>query len=326
MKARNKNNSTNNNNNAAKKSAAAVGDASTDGALEVLESPFGGADTSMALKRNTSSTASLKMTKANSIKLTIKPLTTPVALPADFEATLWKKLDAAVDAIFRAERAAHPQEELYRAVQDLCTNKMDNELYRKLEKKCNAHVESSLEQLQSSNTTGQQYLALVGKVWDTHCRETQTIKTVFGCLDRAVMLQGGTRMPLWELGVDAFRTHFSKREAVVQKVLDLFYAEVKAERNGTLCDRAVMKKLSNMFTVLSLYPKLEAGLLAGAKEFYTDEGNETARTEADKSCKDYLHLVERRLHEEADRVSAYLNLETKKPLITLVETHLVADV
>lgn len=57
-------------------------------------------------------------------KLTIKPFTKAPALPAAFEEQTWGTLAAALAAVLRKQPTALSREELYRAVEDMCTWKM----------------------------------------------------------------------------------------------------------------------------------------------------------------------------------------------------------
>lgn len=57
-------------------------------------------------------------------KLTIKPFKKAPALPVAFEEQTWGTLAAALAAVLRKQPTALSREELYRAVEDMCTWKM----------------------------------------------------------------------------------------------------------------------------------------------------------------------------------------------------------
>ncbi|KFM58690.1 Cullin-4B, partial [Stegodyphus mimosarum] len=78
-------------------------------------------------------------------KLIIKNFDKP-KLPENYQQETWEKLKDAVIAIQTSRPISTSQEELYHAVQNLCSNKMANYLYINLRSLCEQHVKLNVEQ------------------------------------------------------------------------------------------------------------------------------------------------------------------------------------
>jgi cullin 4 len=68
------------------------------------------------------------------------------ALPDNFQEKTWKKLREAVIAIQTSKAIAYSLEELYKAVENLCSHKMDAQLYVNLTQLIESHVKDNVKQ------------------------------------------------------------------------------------------------------------------------------------------------------------------------------------
>jgi cullin 4 len=68
------------------------------------------------------------------------------ALPDNFQEKTWKKLREAVIAIQTSKPIAYSLEELYKAVENLCSHKMDIQLYVNLTALIELHVKDNIKQ------------------------------------------------------------------------------------------------------------------------------------------------------------------------------------
>ena len=94
------------------------------------------------MNRRTGATKTVK-------KMIIKPFASTPKLPENFEDDTWEKLKAATLRVQANEPVSASQEELYRAVEDLCLHKMGQRLYQRLEALCNDHVKSLVQRMDS---------------------------------------------------------------------------------------------------------------------------------------------------------------------------------
>ena len=67
-------------------------------------------------------------------------------LPENFKEATWQKLREAVQAIHNKKFVIYSSEELYKAVENMCSHKMAATLYDLLKTECESHVKSNLQQ------------------------------------------------------------------------------------------------------------------------------------------------------------------------------------
>ena len=67
-------------------------------------------------------------------------------LPDNYQQETWVKLREAVDAIHMSRAIRSSLEELYQAVENMCSYKMSASLYDQLKQVCEAHVKSNIHQ------------------------------------------------------------------------------------------------------------------------------------------------------------------------------------
>ena len=67
-------------------------------------------------------------------------------LPDNYKESTWEKLKEAVEAIHASKSISSSLEELYKAVENLCSHNMSQVLYEKLREVCESHVKSNINQ------------------------------------------------------------------------------------------------------------------------------------------------------------------------------------
>lgn len=65
-------------------------------------------------------------------------------LPVNYQEKTWDKLQRAVIAIQTSTSIAYSLEELYQAVENMCSHKMDSQIYTKLTALTETHVKSNI--------------------------------------------------------------------------------------------------------------------------------------------------------------------------------------
>lgn len=71
---------------------------------------------------------------------TVKP-----TLPENYQEKTWEKLQKAVVAIQTSKSIEYSLEELYQAVENMCSHKMDSQLYTKLTALTEIHVKQNIK-------------------------------------------------------------------------------------------------------------------------------------------------------------------------------------
>ena len=226
-----------------------------------------------------------------------------------------------MDAVYAARSSEMSQEELYRAVESLCLHKKADALYSLLNAKCEHHIAAMLSPLRAElDTEVGMWLSRVCSVWQSHCTQMLTLRSVFLYLDRTFVIHLQSQPSLWEMGLQIFAAHFTADGQVERKTRDGLLLLIERERKGESIPRSLARSLLRMYSALRLYSSLfEPALYAATSAFYQAEA---AAHLASFSLSDYLHHVTARLHQESDRLSSYLD-PSSSGLIPLVETAMV---
>lgn len=255
-------------------------------------------------------------------KLVIKNFQKPL-LPADYLDRTWEKLREAVLAIQTSTSISTPLEELYQAVENVCSYKMAADLYNNLEVICEQFVKSSIDQFHTADSDYESFLKLLNHCWQSHCRQMIMIRSIFLFLDRTYVLQNQSISSIWDLGLDMFRNHIVSNESVKDRTVEGLLKMIERERNGEKVDRSLLKSLLRMLSDLQIYTEtFEDKFLKATDELYAAEGQ---RLMQQQEVPEYLKHVDKRLNEENERLLHYLDYTTKRFLIQTVEKQLISE-
>lgn len=105
------------------------------------------------------------------ILLTSFTISAKPRLPEDYLAQTWEKLNEAVISIQNSKPAATPLEELYQAVQNLCSNKMAPTIYGRLRLLTENHVSKVVQQFLQPCSDNLSFLRLIEKCWGGFCNQ-----------------------------------------------------------------------------------------------------------------------------------------------------------
>ncbi|XP_060689290.1 cullin-4B-like isoform X2 [Hemiscyllium ocellatum] len=260
---------------------------------------------------------------AASRKLLIKNFRDKPKLPDNYTQDTWRKLHEAVDAIQNSTSIKYNLEELYQAVENLCSYKVSATLYKQLRQVCEDHVKAQILQFREDSLDSSLFLKKINKCWQDHCRQMIMIRSIFLFLDRTYVLQSSMLPSIWDIGLELFRTHVINDRIVRTKTIDGILLLIQKERNGEAVDRSLIRSLLSMLSDLQVYQEsFEQRFLEETNCLYAAEGQ---RLMQKREVPEYLHHVNKRLEEEADRVITYLDQSTQKWLIASVEKQLLGE-
>uniref|UniRef100_A0A8D0A7Q6 Cullin-4B n=1 Tax=Sander lucioperca TaxID=283035 RepID=A0A8D0A7Q6_SANLU len=250
-------------------------------------------------------------------------------LPENYTQETWQKLKEAVEAIQNSTSIKYNLEELYQAVENLCSHKISAKLYKQLRAVCEDHIKAQIDQfreypLQLSSISITIYLILYGLVliMQSYCSKIM-IRSIFLFLDRTYVLQNSMLPSIWDMGLELFRFYIISDLKVQSKTIDGILLLIERERNGEAIDRSLLRSLLSMLSDLQIYQdSFEQRFLEETNRLYAAEGQ---RLMQQREVPEYLHHVNKRLEEEADRVITYLDQSTQKPLIATVEKQLLGE-
>ncbi|NWU67404.1 CUL4A protein, partial [Pterocles burchelli] len=269
---------------------------------------------------------------ASSKKLVIKNFRERPKLPDNYTQDTWQKLHEAVGAIQSSISIKYNLEELYQAVENLCSYKVSATLYKQLRQVCEDHVKAQIVQFReypflmhrNDSLDSLLFLKKINKCWQDHCRQMIMIRSIFLFLDRTYVLQNSMLPSIWDMGLELFRNHVISDKQVQNKTIDGVLLLIERERNGEAVDRSLLRSLLSMLSDLQQVYKesFEQRFLEETNCLYAAEGQ---RLMQEREVPEYLHHVNKRLEEEGDRVITYLDHSTQKPLIACVEKQLLGE-
>uniref|UniRef100_A0A8C6PDR3 Cullin-4A n=1 Tax=Nothobranchius furzeri TaxID=105023 RepID=A0A8C6PDR3_NOTFU len=250
-------------------------------------------------------------------------------LSENYTEDTWLKLRDAVGAIQNSTSIKYNLEELYQAVENLCSYKVSPTLYKQLRQVCEDHVQAQIHQFREypfdlcSSLDNLSFLKRMNRCWQDHCRQTIMIRSIFLFLDRTYVLQNSLLPSIWDTGLELFRTHIVSDVAVQKRTVEGLLEQIELERNGETIDRSLLRSLLGMLSDLQVYrDSFEERFLTETNRLYAAEGQ---RLMQERDVPEYLHHVARRLEEENDRIMSYLDQSTQKPLINCIEKQLLGE-
>ncbi|KAI5105111.1 cullin-4B, partial [Silurus meridionalis] len=261
-------------------------------------------------------------------KLVIKNFKEKPKLPENYTRETWQKLKEAVEAIQNSTSIKYNLEELYQAVENLCSHKISAKLYKQLRMVCEDHIKAQIDEFreypfQRVDLAHVLFLKKIDKCWQDHCRQMIMIRSIFLFLDRTYVLQNSMLPSIWDMGLELFRFYIISDWKVQSKTIDGILLLIERERNGEAIDRSLLRSLLSMLSDLQIYQdSFEQRFLEETNRLYAAEGQ---RLIQEREVPEYLHHVNKRLEEEADRVITYLDQSTQKPLIATVEKQLLGE-
>uniref|UniRef100_A0A8C3YHQ9 Cullin-4A n=1 Tax=Catagonus wagneri TaxID=51154 RepID=A0A8C3YHQ9_9CETA len=264
-------------------------------------------------------------------KLVIKNFRDRPKLPDNYTQDTWQKLHEAVKAIQSSTSIRYNLEELYQAVENLCSHRVSSTLYQQLREACESHVQAQTLQFRGDSLDSVLFLKKINTCWQDHCRQMIMIRSIFLFLDRTYVLQSsllpsiclGSRCLCRDMGLELFRSHIVGDSAVQTKTVGGILLLIERERSGEAVDRSLLRGLLGMLSDLQVYKdSFESKFLEETNCLYAAEGQ---RLMQEREVPEYLNHVSKRLEEEGDRVITYLDHSTQKPLIACVEKQLLGE-
>uniref|UniRef100_A0A8W4FA79 Cullin-4B n=1 Tax=Sus scrofa TaxID=9823 RepID=A0A8W4FA79_PIG len=276
------------------------------------------------LAKSSTTVSSFANSKPGSAKkLVIKNFKDKPKLPENYTDETWQKLKEAVEAIQNSTSIKYNLEELYQAVENLCSYKISANLYKQLRQICEDHIKAQIHQFREYSLDSVLFLKKIDRCWQNHCRQMIMIRSIFLFLDRTYVLQNSMLPSIWDMGLELFRAHIISDQKVQNKTIDGILLLIERERNGEAIDRSLLRSLLSMLSDLQIYQdSFEQRFLEETNRLYAAEGQKLMQ---EREVPEYLHHVNKRLEEEADRLITYLDQTTQKSLIATVEKQLLGE-
>ncbi|KAL5152978.1 Cullin-3A [Glycine soja] len=244
----------------------------------------------------------------------------------------WKVLEHAIHEIYNHNASGLSFEELYRSeaqvkeegcvrnAYNMVLYKFGEKLYTGLVTTMTSHLKEISQSIESAQ--GEIFLEELNRKWVDHNKALQMIRDILMYMDRT-FIPSNHKTPVHELGLNLWRDvviHSSKTKA---RLLDTLLELVLRERNGEVINRGLMRNIIKMLMDLGLpvyQQDFEKHFLDVSANFYCRESQKFIES---CDCGDYLKKAERRLNEEMERVSHYLDPRSESKITNVVEKEMI---
>ncbi|KAI8908337.1 ubiquitin-protein ligase, Cullin 4 [Gorgonomyces haynaldii] len=233
---------------------------------------------------------------------------------------VWNILETSIDAIHHKRAVPYSLEELYRHVENLCYQKHQDLIYKRLSLKLNDHAFQLLvslkETLNQDNVLGQ-----LVQAYSRYCQQLLMIRNVFLYFDRTFLL---SKQNLWDLGLDLFRNTVLGDPSLKQMHLTALLSEINQIRDGRQSEH--VQSNTKMLLDLSIYfTSFESQFIESSKVYYQEQAKHLVSQFDDGKVHEYLDYCCSRLEQEMMRCDQMLDPSTKKPLNQILLQVLVQE-
>ncbi|KAJ4756829.1 Cullin family protein [Rhynchospora pubera] len=245
-----------------------------------------------------------------------------VELDPKYAERTWKVLEHAIHEIYNNNASRLSFEELYRSAYNMVLHKYGDKLYSGLVATMTAHLNKIAKSVESAQ--GGLFLEKLNHKWADHNKALQMIRDILMYMDRSYV-PTSHKTPVHELGLNLWRDHIIHSPNIQARLQDTLLDLVQRERTGDVINRGLMRNITKMLMDLgsSVYQDdFEKPFLDVSASFYSGESQQFIEC---CDCGSYLKKAERRLNEEIERVSHYLDAKTEVKITSAVEREMIAN-
>ncbi|KAL0421105.1 UNVERIFIED_CONTAM: Cullin-3A [Sesamum latifolium] len=165
---------------------------------------------------------------------------------------------------------------------------------------------------------GASFLDELNTNWNDHNKALQMIRDILMYMDRT-FIPSTHKTTVYELGLNLWRDHVIRSSKIQQHLLNALLELIHKERTGEVINRGLMRNIIKMLMDLgpSVYQEdFEKPFLEVFVDFYRAESQKFIEC---SDCANYLKKAERRLNEEIERLSHYLDAKTEAKITNVLE-------
>ncbi|KAI3713173.1 hypothetical protein L1987_71746 [Smallanthus sonchifolius] len=232
----------------------------------------------------------------------------------------WKILEHAIHEIYNHNASGLSFEELYRNAYNMVLHKFGEKLYSGLVSTMTSHLKEIAVSIEASQ--GALFLEELDRKWTEHNKALQMIRDILMYMDRT-FIPSTHKTPVHELGLNLWRDNIVHTIKIQMRLKDTLLELVQKERAGEVINRGLMRNVVKMLMDLgsSVYQEdFEKPFLVVSADFYRGESQLFIES---CDCGDYLKKAEKRLNEEIERVSHYLDAKSEVKITNVVEKEMI---
>ncbi|KAJ4711317.1 Cullin [Melia azedarach] len=234
----------------------------------------------------------------------------------------WKILEHAIHEIYNHNASGLSFEELYRNAYNMVLHKFGDKLYSGLVTTMTLHLKEISKSIEAAQ--GGLFLEELNRKWNDHNKALQMIRDILMYMDRTY-IPSTHKTPVHELGLNLWRDNIIRCNKIQTRLLNTLLELVQRERTGEVINRGLMRNIIKMLMDLgsSVYLEdFEKPFLEVSAEFYKGESQKFIEC---CDCGEYLKKAERRLNEEMERVTHYLDAKSEEKITNVVEKEMIAN-
>lgn len=234
----------------------------------------------------------------------------------------WKVLEHAIHEIYNHNASGLSFEELYRNAYNMVLHKYGEKLYAGLVATMTWHLKEMSKSIESAQ--GGLFLEELNRQWADHNKALQMIRDILMYMDRT-FVPSSHKTPVHELGLNLWRDNIIHSSKIQTRLVGTLLELIQKERTGEVINRGLMRNITKMLMDLGclVYQEnFEKPFLEVSANFYSCESQQFIES---CDCGEYLNKAERRLNEEMERVSQYLDAKTEPKITHVVETEMIAN-
>ncbi|CAA0834686.1 Cullin-3A [Striga hermonthica] len=234
----------------------------------------------------------------------------------------WKILEHAIHEIYNHNASGLSFEELYRNAYNMVLHKFGEKLYSGLVSTMTLHLQTMSKSIEAAQ--GPLFLDELNAKWNDHNKALQMIRDILMYMDRT-FIPSTHKTPVHELGLNLWRDNVVHSAKIQPRLLNTILDLILRERSGQVINRGLMRNVVKMLMDLgpAVYQEdFERPFLDVSADFYRAESQEFIEC---SDCGGYLKKAERRLIEEIDRVSHYLDERSEPKITNVVEKEMIAN-
>ena len=248
----------------------------------------------------------------------------PMTMDEKYVENIWNLLKEAIQEIQKKNNSGLSFEELYRNAYTMVLHKHGERLYSGLREVVTNHLENKVRNdvLQNLNN---QFLQTLNAAWNDHQTSMVMIRDILMYMDRVYVQQNNCEN-VYNLGLVIFRDKIVRYGCIGNHLRVTLLDMIMKERRGEVIDRLAIKNACQMLMMLGIDTRnvyeedFESHFLKQSAEFYKIESQKFLE---ENSASVYIHKVEARINEEAERATHYLDETTEPRIVEVVEEELI---
>ncbi|KAL1824527.1 hypothetical protein DCAR_0312600 [Daucus carota subsp. sativus] len=232
----------------------------------------------------------------------------------------WKILEHAIHEIYNHNASGLSFEELYRNAYNMVLHKYGEKLYSGLVATLTSHLKEIAKSVEAAQ--GPSFLEELERKWTDHNKALQMIRDILMYMDRT-FIPSTHKTPVNELGLNLWRDNIIHSSKIQTRLQSTLLELVQRERSGEVINRGLMRNITKMLADVGyvVYQEdFEKPFIEVSADFYRGESQQYIDC---CDCGEYLKKAEKRLNEEIERVSHYLDLKTEAKITNVVEKEMI---